>query len=95
MYSTVENKNIRTSVNTKKADDFAAIMLLKLGGKANYMRLMKLLYFAERYHIRRFMRSIAKDDILAMPKGMVTSYWLDILGESENLSILIQIKLKM
>lgn len=85
MYITLENKTVRTAVDGEKADLFAAIMLRRLGGEVNYMKLMKLLYFAERFHLRRYMRPIAKDDLLAMKRGMVGSYWLNILrgiGES-------------
>src|SRR6266436_2153104 len=79
MYMKLNDTIIRTAVDREKADLFAAIMLRRLGGKANYMKLMKLLYFADRFHLRRFMRPIAKDDIFAMKKGIICSYWLDIL----------------
>src|SRR5260221_4533794 len=79
MYMKLENKTVRTAVDREKADLVAAVMLRRLGGEANYMKLMKLLYFADRFHLRRFMRPIAKDDFFAMKKGMIGSYWLDIL----------------
>ena|SRR5258706_3907329 len=94
MNLTVENKSINVRVNEAKADLFATAMLQRLGGEANYMKVMKLIYFAERYHIRKYMRPIANDDLLAMKKGMVGSFWLNILRgicqslffESDNIS---------
>src|SRR5258706_12357731 len=79
MYMKLENKTVRTAVDREKADLVAAVMLRRLGGEANYMKVMKLLYFADRFHIRRYMRPIAKDDLFAMKKGIIGSYWLDIL----------------
>ncbi len=75
----IENKPIYLAVNEQKADLFATAILQRLGGEANYMRIMKLIYFAERFHIRKYMRPIANDDLVAMKKGMVGSYWLNIL----------------
>ena len=79
MYLMRQDKRIATGVDGEKADLFAALMLQELGGRVNYMKLMKLLYFADRYHLRRYMRPIAKDDYFAMKKGVVGSYWLDLL----------------
>ncbi len=80
MYATIKHKYVRTEIDHDKADLFAASMLKKLGGKnINYMKLMKLLYFADRYHVREYLRPIAKDDYFAMKNGIIGSYWLDLL----------------
>jgi uncharacterized phage-associated protein len=82
MYIEYCDKKIDTKIDTAKADLFAAAMLEKLGGRShyvNYLRLMKLLYLADRFHLRTYMRPIAFDDYYAMKKGVVGSYWLDLL----------------
>jgi uncharacterized phage-associated protein len=85
MYLEYKDKKIDTRIDTVKADIFAGMMLTKLGGRANYMKLMKLLYLADRYHLRTYMRPIAFDDYFAMKKGVIGSYWLDLLrGKIES-----------
>lgn len=52
--------------------------LLKLsGGREAYMKLMKLLYLADRKYMSRFGNSISGDRMVSMPHGPVLSQTLD------------------
>ncbi|MCR8679553.1 MULTISPECIES: Panacea domain-containing protein [Campylobacter] len=48
---------------------------------ANRMAILKLFFFAQRYHLRAYGRLIAKDKFIAMPNGPVASIALDIMKE--------------
>lgn len=51
--------------------------------KTNKMAALKLLFFAERYHIRKYAMMITDDTIYAMPRGPVSSAAKDILSFNE------------
>lgn len=52
--------------------------LLKLsGGRESYLKLMKLLYLADREYMSRFGDSISGDRMVSMPKGPVLSQTLE------------------
>jgi uncharacterized phage-associated protein len=60
----------------------AAARLLKLGGgKMNHMKLIKLLYLAERQALLRWGRPITFDAYSSMPHGPVLSFTLDKINE--------------
>lgn len=60
------------------------------GGSQNKLKALKLIYFADRYHLRRYGRPITGDEYLAMPYGPVASgakdlaEMSDFLGEEER-----------
>lgn len=60
------------------------------GGSQNKLKALKLIYFADRYHLRRYGRPITGDDYLAMPYGPVASGAKDLaemsgfLGDDER-----------
>lgn len=49
---------------------------------ANRMAILKLFFFAQRYHLRKYGRLIAKDRFVAMNHGPVSSTALDIMKEN-------------
>ena len=70
---------IRFEMNSKKGESFLETLLDKVGGKYNYIVLLKLAFFADRYHIRNYARPVGADDYLAMRHGAVPSNLKDIL----------------
>lgn len=50
----------------------------------NHLKLMKLLWAADRYHLRQFGRTISGDTYVAMKNGPVASEGLDIIRESPS-----------
>lgn len=55
------------------------------GGRINKMKALKLLYFADRYHIRKYGRLITNDNYLAMQHGPVPSTSKDIAEANDYL----------
>jgi uncharacterized phage-associated protein len=51
---------------------------IKSGGSINKMKALKLLYFSDRYHLRKYGRLISNDDYIAMKNGPVPSVAKDI-----------------
>lgn len=62
----------------KKATQALNFFAQKEGGTINKMKALKLVYFADRYHLRKYGRPITKDDYWAMPLGPVPSGTRDI-----------------
>lgn len=56
----------------------------KKGGKINKMKAIKLIYLADRYHIRKYGRPIVGDTYWAMKLGPVGSNVLDIANLSQE-----------
>jgi len=56
------------------------------GGEINKLKALKLVYFADRYHLRRFGRPITGDEYLAMPYGPVASSAKDLAEMGDFLS---------
>lgn len=54
-------------------------LLWKLGGRWNYMALLKLAFFADRYHIRNYARPVSLDEYFAMKLGPVPSNLLNTI----------------
>ncbi len=54
------------------------------GGKINYMKALKLLYMADRLHLRMYGRLITDDMLVAMKKGTLGSQAKDIVLLSED-----------
>jgi len=64
--------------NYKKATQALNILALKAGGTINKMKALKLIYFADRYHLRKYGRLITNDNYVAMENGPVASRTRDI-----------------
>src|SRR3989304_5613958 len=61
----------------------AAARLLKLGGgKMNHMKLVKLLYLADRKALLKWGRPITFDWYVSMPHGPALSFTLDKINDS-------------
>jgi uncharacterized phage-associated protein len=73
----------------QKATQAIGYFVEKAGGIINKLRVLKLVYFADRYHLRKYGRLITNDEYFAMPYGPVASGVKDIaelsdfLGERE------------
>src|SRR3989344_1297582 len=73
----------------KKATQAINYLTKKEGGQIDKLKLIKLIYFADRYHLRRYGRPMINDAYFAMPLGPVGSSVKDIaefssfLDESE------------
>lgn len=57
----------------------------KSGGEINYLRALKLLYLADRLHLREYGRLITNDNLVAMKLGTLGSQTRDIITMSEYL----------
>ncbi|MBU2633223.1 SocA family protein [Patescibacteria group bacterium] len=56
----------------------------KKDGRINKMKALKLIYFADRYHLRKYGRPVVGDTYWAMKLGPVGSNSLDVANLSEN-----------
>jgi uncharacterized phage-associated protein len=63
----------------KKATQALNYLANKNGGKFNKMKAIKLIWLADRLHLRRYGRTITGDTYFAMPNGPVASSTRDIL----------------
>lgn len=70
-----------------KAIQATAVLLRHThGGRMSYLRLMKLLYIAEREAVRDTARPITGDRVVAMPHGPVLSNLLNIIKDEDSRS---------
>jgi uncharacterized phage-associated protein len=74
-------QRIRFKFDERKAADAAAFLLQLHGGTMNHMRLIKLLYAAERESLKRFNRPIVGDRYVSMDHGPVVSGVYDLIKE--------------
>ncbi|OGG36769.1 hypothetical protein A2110_01000 [Candidatus Jorgensenbacteria bacterium GWA1_54_12] len=63
----------------KKATQAINYLTQKEGGQIDKLKLIKLVYLADRYHLRRYGRPIVNDAYFAMPLGPVGSSVKDIV----------------
>ncbi len=69
----------------KKATQAINYLTKKEGGQINKLKLIKLVYLADRYHLRRYGRPMVNDAYFAMPLGPVGSSVKDIAEFSDFL----------
>ena len=62
----------------KKATQAINYFTKKEGGQIEKLKLIKLVYLADRFHLRKYGRPIMNDTYLAMPLGPVGSSVKDI-----------------
>jgi len=67
----------------KKATQLLNYFASKSGGRINKMKALKLIFLADRYHLRKYGRLISNDFYVAMKLGPVPSVVLDI-AESDS-----------
>ena len=70
--------------NYKKAAQILAWLLRKYDGAASKILIIKLLYFADRYHLRKYGRTVSGDDYHALPNGPVASKTLNMANIEDN-----------
>lgn len=63
----------------KKAVQALNFCAVKSGGSINKMKAIKLIWLSDRYHLRKYGRTITGDHYFAMPKGPVASNVRDLL----------------
>jgi len=71
--------------NHEKATQVLNSMAARSGGSIDKITALKLVFFADRYHIRKYGRPIIGDEYFAMPKGPVPSMAKDIAEKSDEL----------
>lgn len=69
----------------KKATQALNFFARKSGGRINKMKAIKLIYFADRYHLRKYGRPVTNDEYFAMEYGPVNSGVKDIAEMSDFL----------
>lgn len=79
------NLNIMNKPDYKKIVQVLNYIAKKSGGEINYLKALKLLYFAERLHLREYGRLITNDSLVAMKLGTLGSQTRDIITMSEYL----------
>ncbi len=78
-------KKIGFNFDHKKAAQSLNFFTLKAGGQIDKLKALKLVYFADRYHLRKYGRLITNDIYFAMELGPVASSTKDIAEGSEFL----------
>jgi uncharacterized phage-associated protein len=73
----------RRRFSEEKATQAAARLLKLRGGTMSYLKLIKLLYLAERESLTRFGAPLTYDRYVSMPHGPVVSATLDRINEHE------------
>jgi uncharacterized phage-associated protein len=67
-----------------KAAQLAGILLQMRGGRMHYMKLIKLMYLADREALLRSGHPITNDAYVSMPHGPVLSATLDLINEGPD-----------
>lgn len=70
--------------NEERAAQAAAFFLYRAGGRLPLIKLMKLLYLAEREAVRQFGEPIIGDKLVSMPHGPVLSITLELMNGASN-----------
>ena len=79
------NMKMLLEFDYKKATQAINYLAKKEGGQIDKLKLIKLVYFADRYHLRRYGRPMINDAYFAMPLGPVGSSVKDIAEFSDFL----------
>ena len=74
---------MRLRFNERKATQAAAHLLKLRGGEMSYMKLIKLLYLADRSALLQWGRPITTDSYVSMDRGPVLSRVLDLATDEE------------
>jgi uncharacterized phage-associated protein len=73
------------SFSHRKATQALNFFARKAGGQINKMKALKLIFFADRYHLRQYGRPITNDEYFAMEYGPVPSGCKDLAEASDFL----------
>lgn len=77
--------HVHLKFDYRKATQSLNFFAIKSGGTVNKLKAIKLVYFADRYHLRKYGRPITNDEYFAMFLGPVNSGVKDIAEMSEFL----------
>ncbi|MBU2521838.1 MAG: SocA family protein [Proteobacteria bacterium] len=77
---------IHLSFDHKKATQALNYFARKNGGNIDKLRVIKLIFFADRYHLRKYGQPITKGEYFAMEHGPVNSGTKDIADMTDFLS---------
>lgn len=78
--------NMQLSFLYKKATQVLNYFAQREGGTIDKLKAIKLIYFADRFHLRKYGRLITNDEYYAMEYGPVGSGLKDIADQSDFLS---------
>ncbi|MEH2262385.1 Panacea domain-containing protein [Nostoc sp.] len=70
--------------NERKATQVAASFIKLCGGRLNYMKLIKLMYLAERQALLNWGRPITYDSYFSLKHGPILSTTLDLINEGKQ-----------
>lgn len=73
---------IHLRVDYEKTTQAINYIARKSGGQIDKLKTIKLLFFADRYHLRKFARPVTNDNYLAMELGPVGSGAKDIIDQT-------------
>lgn len=73
---------MKFAYDERKAAEAAAWLLMFAGGSMPYMKLLKLMYLADRLALIETGAPITGDDMFALPKGPILSRVLDLMNSS-------------
>lgn len=73
---------IHFNFDFRKATQALNYLAIKFGGEINKMKAIKLIYFADRYHLRKYGRPVTNDEYVAMKFGPVASKTKDIAEDT-------------
>ena len=74
-----------TKPDYKKITQALNYLAERQGGEINYLKALKLLYLADRLHLRKYGRLISDDRLVAMKNGTLGSQAKDIVLQRETL----------
>ena len=69
----------------EKTTHMASYLLIRRGGRMSYMKLLKLLYLAEREALVKWGESMSGDKFVSMPHGPVMSSTYDLIQGGGNM----------
>lgn len=74
---------MQLSFSYKKATQALNFLAVQAGGELNKMKALKLIYFADRYHLRKYGRPITNDSYFALPYGPVASACRNLMDQED------------
>ena len=75
---------IHLNFDYKKATQALNYLARKAGGQINYMKAVKHIFFADKFHTRKYGRPITKDEYRAIKYGPIPVGTLDIAKENSD-----------
>ena len=92
MYNHIEDKMMEhgkkyPKFNEQKATEAASLLLSWHGGKMSRVKILKLLYLADRKALENWERPITFDTYYSMKEGQVLSGVLDLINDKKNNSL--------